>query len=328
MTRAELEAAVYEETGYTSAPDSRVVSRIRRFLTEGVRAVLSEPGLGLLADSDTPMTIASVVGQARYVLPETVARMLHISERTNDWRLTPMSLATYRLLDPDAATTSGTPTHYIPIGRVGVAVQPSNASEIFVKSSVAGDVGTAYLDGLVTGQAQRTAAVTMTGVTAVSLNVAITTFIELMDFYLSAPAVGTVTLHEDSGVGTELARITTGKTRPVYFGFYLWPTPAAVVTYYVDYRRDLIPLAANTSVPPWPTDFHELLVAYADWREFTFKGDVEQAAVAQGRYQQWLGRLKYSTQVQSDDLIVMGRRKRIGHSRLGSYFPADTWSRW
>ncbi len=318
-----MEATVYELTKYGSAPDSTVVARIRRFLVEGVRAVLAEPGLLRLQDTDTPVTFASVTGQARYTLPESVARIHHMSERTNDRKLWPMTLAEYRAFDPDAATTSGTPTHYVPIGRVGVAVQPSDASDIFVDSTSASDTGTASLDGMITGGYLRTSAVTMTGTSAVSLG--ITNFLELHDFSLSHPAVGTVTLHEDASGGTELARITVGQTRPRYFGFYLWPTPAAAVTYFVDARRTLHPLASNTAEPPWPVDHHDLLVAYGEWREWMFKGDVDRASEAKTRYTTGLSRLKYATQTQSDEVLVIGRRQRIGHSRLGAYFPADSW---
>jgi hypothetical protein len=324
MTRAELERAVYQECGHSDAPDTRIVTRVRRLLTEGVQAVLGEPGLAYLADSDTPSVVASVASQARYVVPESIAAIRHISDRTNDRTLVPMSLAAYRALDPDAASTSGTPTHYVPIGRVGVAVQPTDASDIFVDSTSGSDTNTAYLDGFITGGYQRKTAVTMTGTTAISLG--ITSFLELNDFYLSHPAVGTVTLHEDANGGTELARITIGETRPNYYGFYLWPTPAAVVSYYIDARRDVAPMTANTSEPPWPEDFHHLLVAYAAWREWMFKGDTDRSRDALQRYQVTLSRLKYFTQAQTDELPVMGRRRTVGHSRLGGYYPADTWS--
>jgi hypothetical protein len=324
MTRADLERAVYQECGHSDAPDTRIVTRIRRLLTEGVHAVLGEPGLAHLADSDTPSVVASVASQARYVVPESSAAISHISDRTNDRTLVPMSLAAYRALDPDAASTSGTPTHYVPIGRVGVAVQPADASDIFVDSTSGSDTNTAYLEGFITGGYQRRTAITMTGTTAISLG--ITSFLELNDFYLSHPAVGTVTLHEDANGGTELARITIGETRPNYYGFYLWPTPAAVVSYYIDARRDVAPMTANTSEPPWPEDFHHLLVAYAAWREWMFKGDTDRSRDALQRYQVTLSRLKYFTQAQTDELPVMGRRRTVGHSRLGGYYPADTWS--
>jgi hypothetical protein len=328
MILSEIQAGVYEETGYQTSPATAVVTRILRFINEGIRVILGEPALLRLADSDDPLPIASVANQARYVLPESVAAIHGISERTNDQTLGVMSLDGYRRLEPDPTAVTGTPQRYVPIGKVAVAVQPSDASEIFVKSTAAGDTTqTAYIEGLITGGYRRTASVTLTGTTAVSLSSAITTFIEIEDFYLSAAAVGTVTLLEDSGAGTELARITIGAKRPRYFGFYLWPTPSAVVTYLVDYRRELLDLANATDEPPLPTDYHSLLVDYGVMREFEIKEDPQRVLMAKQRYDKKLNRLKYATQAVAGDIPVMGRGRVSGHSRLGGFFPADTFTR-
>jgi len=237
-----------------------------------------------------------------------------------------MSLTSYRSIHPDPTTYTGTPTHYVPIGRVAVASQPSDASSLFVNSTSGSEIHTAYIEGIVSGGYSRTAAVSLTGTTAVDVNTLIADWIEVTDFYLSHAAIGTVSLYEDSGAGTELARISVGEMRPRYMGLYLWPTPAAVVTYYVDHRQELQPMTTSTDEPPWSPDFHEMLVAYGAWREWMFKGDVDRASEAKTRYSQWLSRLKYATQAETDEIPVMGGR-RIGHSRLGSEYPADSWSR-
>lgn len=326
MTFSEILDAVYADTNASASPAAGYVTRIKRYVNEGVRAVLREPGLGRLVDSDSALTFASVAATVRYVLPEAVSRINGITERTNDLALRPMSLQAYRHADPDPTSSSGTPTHYVPIGRMAVAVQPSDASSIFVKSSSASDTTqTAYIEGLITGGYRRTASVTLTGTTAVNLSSAISTFIEIEDFYLSAAAVGTVTLHEDSGAGTELARITIGATRPRYFGLYLWPTPAAAVTYRVDYRREVLDLVNNTDEPPLPTDFHSMLVAYARMREYEKTSD-DRFELARQEYERALSRLKYFTQVDADAIPVLGG-SMVGRSRLGAWFPADRWSR-
>lgn len=323
MTLQEILAGVYEETAYQSSPSNAVQTRLTRWVNEGVRAILAEPGLGRLADSDTPLTVASVASTARVVVPEAVARIHSLSDRTNDLQLMAMSLDQYRHLDPDATSSTGTPTHYVPIGRVSMAVQPSDASDLFVKST-ATETPTAYVDGLVTGGYKRSASVAMTSTVAVSLGIA--TFIEVENFYLSDPAVGTVTLLEDSGAGTELARITIGQRRPRYYAFYLWPTPASAVTYYVDYRREAVDLSNATDEPPIPTDFHPMLVSYVVMREREGKDDVERYVIAKKRWSDWLSRLKYYTQSLSDEIPVAGRAPLVGHSRLGAYYP-DVWTR-
>jgi hypothetical protein len=324
MTFSEILTALYDDLYQASTPAAAVTTRLKRYVNQGLRVLLNEPGLARLNDSDTPYTFASVASQARYVLPEAVARIHHITERTNDRSLDVMSLAEYRMRDPDPASTSGTPTHIVPIGRVGVAVQPSDASNIFVDSTSASDTGTAYLEGLDADGGRRVASVTMTGTTAVNFSAALS-LVELEDFYISANAVGTVTLHEDASGGTELAQITIGQKRPRYYGFYLWPTPAAAVTYYVDYRRELVELVNDADEPNLPTDYHYLLVAYARMREYE-KTDDSRYQTALVEWQHGLKRLKYATQTHPGDLPVMGRGAKTGHSRLGAWFPADYWT--
>jgi hypothetical protein len=325
MTFSELLADCYADLGYQSSPAAGEVARLKRYINQGLRAVLSEPGMGRMLDSDSPLTVASVAAQARYVLPEAVASIRGMSERTNEQTLRSMDLGAYRRMDPDPTATSGVPTHYVPIGKVSVAVQPSNASEIFVDSTAAGDTGTAYLEVLITGGYRRTLSKAMTGTTAVSFDTSLTSIIEIEDFYISAAAVGTVTLHEDASGGTELARITIGQKRPRYFGYYLWPTPSAAVDYLVDYRREVTELVQDADEPPLPTDFHDILTAYARMRHYE-KSDDGRYTVAEKHFKERLSKLKYATQTGPDELPVMGGRW-IGHSRLGGNFPADSWSR-
>lgn len=322
MTFSEILADVYHDTGHASSPPSAIVAAFKRYINEGLRTVVLEPQIQRVLDSDTPFTVASVASQARYVIPEVAAKILGISERTNDRTLAAMHMKEYRLREPDPASMSGTPTHYVPIGRVAVAVQPSNASEIFVDSTAAGDTGTAYLEVITTGGRRRTLSVAMTGTTAVSFSASVTDIIEIEDFYISAAAVGVVTLHEDASGGTELARITIGQKRPRYTGFYLWPTPAAAVDYLVDYEKELVELVNDADEPPFPTNFHYILSAYARMRHWE-KMDDTRFKIALAQYEHGLRRLKYVLGGNGDQLFVAGRNRRMGHSRLGAYFPAD-----
>lgn len=326
MTFSEILTDVYADLGYQSSPAASEVARLKRYVNEGIRVTLAAPQMQRALDSDTPFTIASVASQARYVMPEAASKIHGISERTNDRALSAMSLGEYRRREPDPASLSGTTSHYVPIGRVGVAVQPSNASEIFVDSTSASDTGTAYLEGIITGGYRRVLSVTMTGVTAVSFSAAVATFIELEDFYISADAVGTVTLHEDASGGTELARITIGKKRPRYFGFYLWPTPAAAIDYLVDYRKEVVELVNDADEPPFPTDYHYVLSAYARMRHWE-KADDTRFKLALAQYERGVSRLKFELSTTPDELPIAGRGNWMGHSRLGAHYPADHWSR-
>lgn len=325
MTFAELLADLYEDFGFATSPASDVVTRMKKYVNQTVRDILSRPGMARLLDSDAPFTVASVANQARYVLPEAVAQVRYVTERDNDQRLRLLPLTEYRTLDPDAAAESGTPEAWVPIGRVPVAAQPSNASEIFVKSTSASDTGTAYLEGIITGGYLRQVSVSMTGVTAASLSAAITSFIEITDFYLSANAVGTVTLHEDSGAGTELARITIGQKRPRYYGIYLWPPPAAVVTYYVDYRREVVDLVQDTDEPPFPTDFHWIVSAGARKRHYEKKDD-DRHSTAEREYERGILLLRKFVLYPPDyDAGHPGDAGDGDGSNLGPMYPAGRW---
>lgn len=328
MNLTELLARVCDETGYGAPPSSGPIrTRFVQFLNDGVRRVLSEEGMGRLLDSDDPYTFASVAQQARYVVPESVQAILTVTERTNNRSLEAMSLDVYRRINPNPTTYAAVPVKWVPIGKVAVAVQPTAADQLWVKSTSASDGAsvTAYVQGIRTGGYLATDSVALNGTTAVQVP-AFTDWIELTSVYLSASAVGTVTVLQTSGAGAELARISIGHKRPTYFGFYLWPTPNATITYYVDYRRMYEPMSTNTDDPPFPTDFHPLLVDYAVWREFSLKNDPRKADALQ-RYGDWLKRLKFATQWAADEVPVMGNARTVGYSRLGGMFPPDIWTR-
>lgn len=325
MTFAELQAGVAEDCNYGATPASAVTTRVKKYLNDAVRAVLSEPGMDRLLDSDSPLTVTSVASQARYTVPESVALIRGISERTNYRTLGMLDLPTYRRRNPNPTTNSGVPTAYVPFGRTAVAVQPSAAAELFVKSTAAGDTTqVARLEGIITGGYQRTATVTLTGTVAVTLAAAITTWIEVTDFWIETAGVGTITLTQTSGAGTELARITIGALRPRYLGFYLDPTPAAVVDYLVDYRRQTVDMTLGTDEPPLPLDFHPMCAAYARMREYEKTQD-DRYVMATVEWKRWLSRLKYAVMESPDDLPVAGRQRPYGFSRLGGFYPNDAW---
>lgn len=319
-------AAAYEDLGYPSSPPSDVVTRLKRYGNEGLRAILAEPAIEGLLEADTPYTFTSASGRARYALPEAYAYIRQITETTNDRHLEALRLSAYRRLDPDPATTTGTPSHWVPVGRVAVAQQPSDASELFLVSTAA-ETPLAYLAGIVSTGERRTVSVTLTGVTALSVAAAITDWIEVTDVYLGAAATGVVTLLEDSGTGTELARIGIGATRPAYQGFLLWPTPAGAIDYVVDARREGDLLVQDTDEPPLPRDFHAMVVKYITFREWERKDDARMTGARQ-QYNVWLSRLKYRLANLGDSLPVARVGRPTGISRLGPWYPADTVGPW
>lgn len=110
MTRTELEQAVYRRLGKnTSSVDTATQTRIRHFLNQQHRRILSMPGMSLLRETST--TFPSVANQSNYTLNSAYA-IRRIRELTNDRILAQISMDEYRRLEPDPANSPGTPWAY------------------------------------------------------------------------------------------------------------------------------------------------------------------------------------------------------------------------
>jgi hypothetical protein len=303
-----------------SSMDATTQARAIGFFNQRQRRLLTLPGLRHLREAT--ITVTSVADQPNYVLAN-VAKITRMFETTNDRTLYEMSQQDYRFLQPDT-TITGTPEAFIWTGRQEVAKQPSDASSLFVKSSSASDTTqTVYVEGVITGNYPVSASVTLTGTTAVDISSATTTWERVDKFYLSAVAVGAVTLHEDSGSGTELAKIAIGQTTTDYAGFSLYMTPSAVITYYVDITRAVTDLAQSTDVPVLPEDFHDVLLLGAVMDEYQHLND-PRYSVAAMEYKQRVGELQYwlaETGTGQPFSLTRGWQKP---SQLGSWYPAGT----
>lgn len=316
MTRNDLEQAVYRRTNKnTSSVDTATQTRIRHFLNQRHRRLLAMPGLHFLRE--TVLSFASVASQSRYALPH-VAAVTRMWETTNDRDLDPLSKDEYRLINPNPDNFAGTPTHWVFLGYEPVSVQPANASSLFLKSTSASDTQTAYVETEITGGYPRVQSVALTGVTAVDLGATITTNERVTKFYLASAAAGVVTLHEDSGSGTELARIGIGQTTQKYWVFHLHPQPSAVVTYFADAELVVADFAQDTDEPWVPEDFHCLLELGATMDEMIKMDDSRYAAVAT-EYADEMEKLEYWIAKQA-----AGRETPRGWSRLGPQFEAGT----
>jgi hypothetical protein len=145
----------------------------------------------------------------------------------------------------------------------------------------------------------------------VSLSTTITTWERIDKFYLSAVPVGVITLHEDSGTGTELARIGINQTVQRYYTFYFDPTPSAAITYDLDLEYAITDLAQNTDEPWLPTDFHDLLF-YGGLMDELVKTDDTRFAWAERRWNQRLGDLNLHLARQAMETTPSGRTSRLG----------------
>jgi hypothetical protein len=320
MTFAEILTDIYSRTNKPSSPEAETVARIKRFVNQRHRTLLTTPGIDQFRDSTS--TFASVAGTARVALPQALTKINSMFETTNNRRLFEKDLDWLRTVDPQQ--TSGTPMFYVPLGYQYVSVQPSNASAIYVKSSSASDTGTAYIEGIRTGGILGSSSVTMTGTTAAQIG-SFSDWTEITKFYVSTSAAGSITLHEDSGSGTELAQITIGRVRPYYFVVVLWPTPSAVITYYYDFTREILDLVNSTDEPYLPTDYHDLLSIGGRMDEYE-KMDDSRYATAKREYKEKYDSLQFFIHGRaSERLIPRSASGRVGLSDLGGFYPADVW---
>ena len=324
MTKNELTQLWCDRLNYNNAPTYEVLQRCDRFLNDTLQELISEPGIGAWVSRHNPnLTFASVANQYVYGLLGSSGRIEGIQDRTNDVTLTMRSPEWWRRVCPDPTAYTGTPGEWIPLGTIGVAVQPSDASRLFVDSTSASDTQKATIEGIRTGGYPQTATVTLTGVTAIDINTATTDWVEVKKFYVNQPAVGTITLHEDASGGTELARIPIGETSTSYQGIALHPTPASAVTYYVDSEADAPFMVHGKDTPPLPARFHRVLVDGALWREYEKREDARERD-ARVRYERGVSQLRYFVTC-PPDFLPSRNGPAVGRSRLGAWLPADTY---
>lgn len=313
MTLAELEADVYRRLGKNTTADTVTQTRIRAFLNQRHRRLLSEVGIGQLREE--VFTFASVASQQRYALPQGVAKVHRIWEETNDRHLTEMTLAQLRQGDPSPA--SGTPDHWVPFGYTAVAQQPSAAALLFAKSTSASDTQAITIEGMLSTGERRTVTTSLTGVTALDVGATLATWLTIERVYLITAAIGTVTLHQTNGTGTELARITLGLTAPRYYSILLYPTPASAITYSIDASFEINDMSVAGDVPYLPPDFHYLIVTGVRIDEYE-KTDDDRYVKAMVEWVDGIKKLKW---------YLYGERGQEGaspaYSTLGPWYPRE-----
>lgn len=332
MTLFDIEQDLYRKLGFSTSPvDTTTQTRLRALINETQQEILSEPGMEVLLDDE--LTFASVASTPEYSLPASIANIASIRNQTNRRTLTPQSQGWYRDAYPDPTAVTGIPDSWVELGFSPLAVQPSNASELFIKSDSASDTGkNVIVEGYTTGGAPRSVTVAMNGTTAVSLGATITTWVEVTKFYLAltstgaaTTAVGNVTLLEDSGGGTELARIPIGQSYSRYKRIALAICPSSVITYYVDFQRDVTDMSVFNDQPILPPRFHRLLGIGARMREYEKQNQMDRYQAAQTEYIYGLKKLKYFVFSQAaGSPNLRGRVGRDRPSQLGGWYGAGT----
>lgn len=323
MTFSALLADAYRRLNYATSPAADVVTRIKSHINEAAQDLAGEPGLSSLLRGSA--SLASVASQQTYGLPPVVSRVFAIREATTKRKLWAKSLDWYRTVAPDPSTVTGTPAFYVLLGPQPVASQPAvvGGSQLFAKSTSAGDTQVLSYEVVQSTGVVRTGTVTLTGVTAVSLSATITDIVEVRDWYLASAAVGVVSLLETSGAGTVMGAIGIGQTNPRYEGIALFPTPSAAIAYTIDYEADVLDLVDNTDEPDWlPPRFHRLLGIGARMKEYE-KTDDDRFSQASTQWAVWRTQLLAYVNNPPDRVLLPGDNGD-GISDLGGQYPAST----
>jgi len=312
---------LYRRLNYQTTPATAVTTRLTAFLNDTLQDLISEPDLGrFITEHVPPITVASVANQAIYAAPYTVTRIDAITERVNNRRLDMREWDWYRTANPDPTIFSGVAQAWVPVGFQAVQVQPAAATGLWAASSAGADTTqTVRVETVQTGGIPFSGSLSLNGSTRVQLGSA-TTHLEVTKFYLSATAVGTVSLFDAASSGNTLATIPIGQTFGRWFAFALWPTPSSAITYYLDGENRLPDMSQTTDEPPLPERFHRVLVDGAEWREYQKTNDERQVA-ARKRYEHGIAQLRYFVTC-PPDFLPSRRGLGMERSRFGAQYPA------
>lgn len=288
-------------------------------VNEAHRQLLRMPGMELLRQAT--VTFASVADQQMYALPsQGVARINRITEATNDRRLMYQTPDWLDTVAPDP--TVGTPWAWVARGYRDVHTQPDAECTLYVDSTTGSDTMKAFVEGITAGGYYQRKSVQMGGTSAVEVSAQVSDWIQVTKFYLASAANGTVTLHQDSEIGTELSQIAPGDVRAQFMGFQLYPTPSSVITYTADVLRSLPDMVNNTDEPLLPEDFHDLLVDKAELKELRKQDDPNRFGMLLGDIKRGESELR-SFVVSHPDWRPQFGAVSYERSSLGAYFPAD-----
>lgn len=315
-----IQATLYERLRYQSTPASAVTTRLNHYINEIHREILGMRAMSRFRDAT--FTFPSVASQSAYGLPPNIARIVSVFDTTNKVKLTEKPLRWLRAVDPGLAAIGGPSYYFINTGYQAVAKQPGATGVWAVSTSASDTAITVSVEGFrAGGYFDAPSAATLNGTTRVQVG-SQTDYVEIIKFELSAAAVGQVILYDAASNGNELARISVGKTYSRYLGVTLFPQPSAIITYSIDYTRNIPDLANPTDEPLLPEDFHWLLVRGATAREYDFQKD-DRFSNIQGEYKAGVVDLRNFVQTDGADVISL-RLPRPRFSQLGPNFPAGS----
>ncbi len=337
MTFSDISKAVYRRVKLADTPSSTDSTRIQQFINLWYREILAMPGMDQLRD--TTITFATVATQKKYGLPQALVKIRDVYDLSNQRRVLPRTLDYLRNVDPGLTATSSTVENWIPLNGWGAeAVElTSTGVGLWAVSSSASDttqrvfVETTRLGG-VSGGTAVSAGTLITGTTRVQIG-SLTDHVEIVKFYISAAAVGTISLYDAASNGNLLSTIQIGRTSARYYMIQVYPTPGAAITLSVDCQRSIQDMVQATEEPLLPEDYHHILVHLACYEEWLNRDDTRALREynpdprgIKGHANILLDNLRHFLLTSPDEIPVQrgprGTPQRV--SRLGGYFPAGS----
>lgn len=324
MTFGQMLSAAYDDLGYGSSPSSDQVTRIKRWINEGYRHLMAQPGMELLRDST--FTVTTTAGVATVALPQSVNAIYSVTQTDNSMRLRMLTRDAYRTVNPGLNQTTAAPSDaWVPWGWYPVLRHPDSTGVWVVSSSASdttqtvsmtanranGDIGAAVSAG---GP--------LTGTTRVQVGT-ITDYTQITGLSLSAAAVGTVTFYDASSGGNILMRLQPGFTSAQYQHVLFFPTPSAATDYLFDVQLQMVDLVQSSDIPLLPPDFHDMLPLYARLRDYKRAGADPRLPSAEVEWSRRTAELKFNVQFPKDYQPVAGNQVTgYGWNDLGPNFPA------
>lgn len=321
MTYGEIQQVVQDRLGIGPS-DPISIRRVNDALNESHREILTMKGLGSrLRQITVPFT--TVANSPIAAMPSSLKSISIITDRLNRRVYTEMFMKEVRQRDPGAAFSTSAPFGYVILSMASaVAKDPSAASELFVVSDSASDGGgtNVHVEGVTSDGSTRRATATMGGLTPISVGSAITDWIAVTKFFLTASAAGHATLTQGSG-GTELARISPGRSYARYTRLSIYPTPTSALTLYADGESRVVDMIDSYDEPLIPEDFHWLLVCGALKKEYLRKERFPQYDREDGRWRKGINDLRADMNTPSGP--ARSARSQA-FSQLGPDFPAGS----
>lgn len=322
MTLGQMLAALYADLGYPQ-PSTEQVTRLTRWLNEGQRHILAQPGREQLRDNT--ITITTVANQSVYGMPQELAKVYAVTQVTNSQRLKMLTMDQYRTINAGQNQSSSFAYAWIPAGWGPVKKQPEGTGLWAVSTSATDTTQKVNVAGFLTnGDPFSVQSAVLTGTTRVQIGTLATwDILEVLN--LDSVGAGTISIYDAASSGNELLRLQAGQTSAQFQHIRLFPTPSASS---VDYKMDvclaLVDLVNTNDIPLLPLDFHDMLPLYARIREFQRAGadprlpyadrEMQQRTLALARYVEW----------PKDYNPVVGRAlSGFGWNNLGPNFPAD-----